>query len=117
MPPKVGKGKGGKAAKGGKGGKGGKDADPNDPEVLFARAASKLNQEKQNLVSSLLPVLSPATLSPAWSVPRRGPHATRRKPQTDEPVSAKGQTPVCVRRSRGQLTTLSSPTSRTSLRV
>ena len=58
MPPKVGKGKGGKAAKGGKGGKGGKDADPNDPEVLFARAASKLNQEKQNLVSSLLPVLS-----------------------------------------------------------
>jgi hypothetical protein len=50
MPPKVAKGKGGKAAKGGKGGKGGKDADPNDPEVLFARAAAKLNQEKQNLV-------------------------------------------------------------------
>lgn len=49
MPPKVGKGKGGgKAAV--KSGKAGKEADPNDPEVLYARAAAKLNQEKQNLV-------------------------------------------------------------------
>mmetsp|Transcript_48583 Transcript_48583/g.92931 ORF Transcript_48583/g.92931 Transcript_48583/m.92931 type:complete len:641 (+) Transcript_48583:158-2080(+) len=51
MPPKVGKGvKGGKDAKGGKKKK---DVDPSAPEVIYAKAATKINQEKQNLAVEL----------------------------------------------------------------